>query len=195
MRHGASVSATNALIAEVRVWLARAAWVFVEYDNPQAGRYRTALSEPGAAHAIPIVRLRPETTYDYTIFVVEGGAAAAGPGGSFTTGPLPPPLAALRMKVTGRSFQRLILSNYRRSDGQGYFVLWDEVGGTVWYYDELAQAGPIGRMSCPMAHGSMRVTLTHPPASTSMSVSAPRLRIAAAPRWRSASPRRSKQEP
>ena len=35
-------------------------------DNPQAGRYRTALSAPGAEHAVPLVRLRPETTYDYT---------------------------------------------------------------------------------------------------------------------------------
>ena len=69
VRHSATVSAANALIAEVRVSLARAARVYVEYDNPQAGRYRTALSDPGAEHMIPIVRLRPETTYDYTIFV------------------------------------------------------------------------------------------------------------------------------
>ena len=104
LRHDASVSERNALIVEVRVALARAARVFVEYDNPQAGRYRTPLSEPGAAHVIPLVRLRPETTYDYTIFVVEGSAAdgatpdgadvAAGTGGRFTTGSLPLPLAA-----------------------------------------------------------------------------------------------------
>ena len=141
LRHGASVSERNALIVEVRVTLARAARVFVEYDHPQAGRYRTPLSEPGAAHVIPLVRLRPETTYDYTIFVVDGSVtdeaavdgadAAAGPGGRFTTGPLPLRLAAIPMRVRGRSSQPLILSDYRR----GYFLFWDEVGAIVWYYD------------------------------------------------------------
>ena len=83
VRYGAAVSAGNALIAEVRVSLDRAARVYVEYDNPQAGRYRTAPSEPGAEHVIPIVRLRPETTYDYTIFVAAGqDTAAAGGGGA-----------------------------------------------------------------------------------------------------------------
>ena len=134
LRHGASVSERNALIVEVRVALDRAARVFVEYDHPQAGRYRTPLTEPGAAHVIPIVRLRPETTYDYTIFVADGSVAdgaAAGPGGRFTTGPLPLRLAAIPMRVRGRSSQPLILSDYRR----GYFLFWDEVGALVWYYD------------------------------------------------------------
>ncbi len=158
LRHGASVSERNALIVEVRVALARAARVFVEYDNPQAGRYRTPLSEPGAAHAIPLVRLRPETTYDYTIFVVEGSVAdgsvvhgaadaAAGPGGRFTTGPLPLPLAATSMQARGRSSQPLILSGYQRGDGHQYFVFWDEVGATVWYHDTATdRPGPIARL-------------------------------------------------
>ncbi len=139
-RHGAAVSAANALIAEVRVALDRAARVYVEYDNPQAGRYRTALSGPGAEHVIPIVRLRPQTTYDYTIFVVDGAAdaegAAAGPGGSFTTGALPPLLAAMPVRVRGRSSQPLILSDYLRGDLESYFVFWDETGAVVWYYHE-----------------------------------------------------------
>jgi len=134
LQHSASVSERNALIVEVRVALARASRVFVEYDNPQAGRYRTPLSEPGAAHAIPLVRLRLETTYDYTIFVMDGAAvdgADAAAGGRFTTGPLPLRLAAIPMRVHGRSSQPLILSDSRRA----YYVFWDEVGGIVWYYD------------------------------------------------------------
>ena len=146
LRHSASIGEANALIAEVRVSLSQAARVFVEYDNPQAGRYRTAVTEPGAEHAIPIVRLRPETTYDYTVFVMDGEDAAAGPAGRFTTGPLPPPLAAVTKRVTGRSSQPLILSNYRRSDGPGYFAIWDEVGATVWYYDQAPQTGPIKQL-------------------------------------------------
>ena len=115
VRHSATVSADNALIAEVRVSLDRAARVYVEYDHPRAGRYRTALSEAGAEHTIPIVRLRPDTTYDYTIFVADsagGRDAAAGPGGNFTTGALPPPLTS-PVRVTGRSSQPLVLADYR----------------------------------------------------------------------------------
>ncbi len=151
LRHDASVSERNALIVEVRVALARAARVFVEYDNPQAGRYRTPLSEPGEAHAVPLVRLRPETTYDYTIFVVEGAAvgdfaadgfAGAGAGGRFTTGPLPLALAAIPMQVRGRSSQPLILSDHPR----GYYVFRDEVGGIVWYHYHAGSDGPIAQL-------------------------------------------------
>ena len=134
VRHSATVSAANALIAEVRVTLTRAARVYVEYDNPRAGRYRTALSEPGAEHVIPIVRLRPETTYHYTIFVADDSgqdeSEPGGGGGRFTTGP--PPLAAVPARVTGRSSQPLILADYRRDDAWAHFVH-DETGGVVWY--------------------------------------------------------------
>ena len=145
VRHGASVSAANALTAEVRVTLTRAARVFVEYDNPQAGRYRTALSEPAVEHVIPIVRLRPETTYDYTIYA----AGAAGPGGRFTTGRLPPALTAgLAVRVRGRSSQPLILSDYRRGDNVAYFVFWDATGSVVWYYHAPPpfRPGPVVRL-------------------------------------------------
>ena len=150
VRHGATVSAANALIVEVRVSLDRAARVYVEYDNPQAGRYRTALSEPGAAHLIPIVRLRPETTYDYTIFVAaadDGRDAAAGPGGSFTTGALPPQIAGLRVQAAGRSSQPLVDSMYRGPRMPGHYVLWDETGATVWYHHRIAPAGPIRQLA------------------------------------------------
>ena len=150
VRHGAAVSDANALVAEVRVSLNRAALVFVEYDNPQAGRYRTALSAPGAAHVIPIVRLRPETTYDYTIFVAAdagGREAATGPSGRFTTGALPPPLGDLRVQATGRSSLPLVLSSYRRTGMGGDFVLWDETGATVWYHDQVVLAGPLRQLA------------------------------------------------
>ena len=137
VRHRATVSDSNALIAEVRVSLNSPARVFVEYDNPQAGRYRTRLGTTAAEHAIPIVRLRPETTYDYTIFTVNGvreSDAVRGPSGSFTTGDLPDPLASVFTVATGRSSQPLILSDYKlERDDSDYFVFWDEVGALVWY--------------------------------------------------------------
>ena len=146
--HSAAVSRTNALIVEVRVSLSGPASVFVEYDNPLAGRYRTRLGAAATEHIIPIVRLRPETTYDYTVFTVDGAErsdAARGPGGSFTTGALPKPLAAIFTTATGRSSQPLILSDHRSQDmSDSYLVFWDEVGALVWYL-RVKNTGPVVR--------------------------------------------------
>ena len=146
VRHGALVSDANALIAEVRVSLNREARLFVEYDNPEAGRYRTALSAPGAAHLIPIVRLRPDTTYDYTIFVAGGREAAAGPGGRFTTGALPPQIATVPVRTTGRSSQPLILADFRRFGELAYLLFHDETGSIVWYNLEPYSIAPVDRL-------------------------------------------------
>ena len=166
VRHEAAVSAANALIAEVRVSLDRAARVYVEYDNPQAGRYRTALSEAGTEHVIPIVRLRPQTTYDYTIFVIpDGEAAASGGSGRFTTGPLPPPLAAVPVRVSGRSSQPLILSDLRRWDRIAFVVFRDETGSVVWYYHEPGHPKVVDRLpggDLIVLNGGGRLTVMTP---------------------------------
>ena len=148
VEHGATVSRTNALIAEVRVSLSGPASVFVEYDNAQAGRYRTRLAAPASEHLIPVVRLRPETTYDYTIFVVneaDESEHVRGPTGSFTAGSLPKPLASVFTTATGRSSQPLILSDYNLPENDDdYFVFWDEVGALVWYL-RVKKSGPVAR--------------------------------------------------
>ena len=147
--HRASVSEANALIAEVRVSLSRPARVFVEYDNPLAGRYRTAIGTSADEHVVPIVRLRPETTYDYTIFTVHGSDvsdATRGPGGSFTTGQLPAPLASIFTMATGRSSQPLILTGRAMQEDEfNCFVFWDEVGALVWYV-RVEHHGPVARL-------------------------------------------------
>ena len=154
VRHSAAASEANALIAEVRISLSRPARVFVEYDNPVAGRYRTALGALAAEHVIPIFRLRPETTYDYTIFTVQGSEvseAVRGPGGNFTTAALPAPLASIFTVATGRSSQPLILADYSHpwTVGKGgeftHFVFRDEVGALVWYA-RVEFAGAIARL-------------------------------------------------
>ena len=147
MRHSATVSEANALVAEVRVSLSRPAGVFVEYDNPLAGRYRTRLEATAAEHAIPIVRLRAETTYDYTVFTVYGSDvsdAVGGPSGSFTTGAPPEQLASMFTTATGRSSQPLILANGRDRGVGDNIVLFDEVGALVWYAN-VTRAGPVSR--------------------------------------------------
>ena len=152
--HSVAVSEANALIAEARVSLSRPARVFVEYDNPLAGRYRTALGALAAEHVIPIVRLRPETTYDYTIFTLRGSDvsdAVRGPRGNFTTSELPAPLASIFTMATGRSSQPLVLADYSHpwTKGKGgkttHFVFWDEVGALVWYA-RVEFAGAITRL-------------------------------------------------
>ena len=170
--HSAAVSRTNALIAEVRVSLTNPARVFVEYDNPVAGRYRTRLGASATEHAVPIVRLRPETTYDYTVFTVhdaDESNAVRGPSGSFTTGSLPAPLASVFTTATGRSSQPLILTDYGKAPqlptdpepdtpattlymytqpqpvvDYNYLVFWDEVGAVVWYL-RVRHAGAVAR--------------------------------------------------
>ena len=136
VRHSVTVSDLNALIAEVRVSLDTPARMFVEYDSPLAGRYRTRVAAMAAEHVIPIVRLRPETTYDYTVFTTDADESdtVRGPSGSFTTGELPDPLASVFTMAKGRSSQPLILSDYKLQwDASDHIVFWDEMGALVWY--------------------------------------------------------------
>ena len=140
LAHSASIRPDNALIAEVQISLSHPGQAFVEYGNPDAGKFRTALSERGRAHAIPVARLRAETTYTYTIGVQDAdGAARLGPHGQFTTGPLPVELAAMHTRASGRSSEPLILTSYT-AEHRGYvkwtnhLVFLDETGDVVWYY-------------------------------------------------------------
>ena len=140
-QHRASITPGNSLIAEVQVALSGEARIFLEYDNPAAGKFRTALSEPGIDHTIPVVRLRPESVYTYTIGIQAGdGDVDYGPSGEFTTGPLPPGLAAMQIRASGRSTLPLIATDYQDHEG-GYLVFWDETGNIVWYYEHKSMAG------------------------------------------------------
>ena len=134
LHQSASIRADNALIAEVEVRLSRPGRVFVEYENPQAGKFRTALSESGLEHAIAVLRLRAETAYSYAIWVQDAdGAAHLGQRGEFRTGSLPPDLAAIRAWASGRSSQPLILTDYSTAQN-GYLLFWDDRGEIVWHY-------------------------------------------------------------
>ena len=132
--HRVALHPQNALIAEMQITLSDTAQVFIEYENPAAGKFVTALSEPGTEHHIPVVRLRPETAYAYTIGIQAGhGGRAYGPAGEFTAGPLPPELAGLQIRAAGRSSQPLIVTDYKDGHNAWYFF-WDETGHIVWYY-------------------------------------------------------------
>ena len=135
LEHSASIRADNALIAEVEVRLSRPGRVFVEYENPRAGKFRTALSESGAKHVVPVLRLRADATYSYAIGVQDAdGAVHLGQRGEFKTGSLPSMLAAMRVRASGRSSQPLILTDYNADFRNRYILFWDEAGSIVWYY-------------------------------------------------------------
>ena len=102
------------------------------------------------AHTIPVVRLRPESEYAYTVGVQDAdGSEALGPSGKFTTGRLPTPLEVQQTWVSGRSTQPLILTDYRFDD-YWYYLLWDETGNIVWYYTHEPVIGLHGGANTPI---------------------------------------------
>ena len=124
----------NALIVEVEVSLDRPGRVYVSYHNEEAGAYVTRTTDIAAMeHTVPIVRLRPLTTYFYDTFSVdENGAETAGPGGSFTTGELPDTLARMELTVEG-SPTGLVLFDLE-DNPDSYYVALDHDSEVVWYY-------------------------------------------------------------
>lgn len=133
VQHSAAVSGYNSLIAFVDVRLSAPAQALIEYENDEAGRFRTPLAAATTVHRIPVVRLRAETTYRYAVGIDAGGGGIVFPpngSGEFTSGELPERLAGLENRVFGRSTQPLILS-----DLQSWILYQDDAGRIVWYYE------------------------------------------------------------
>lgn len=135
----ASIRSDNSLIAQVNVTLDQPARVSVEYWPRKAGRFRTRTTEASAAdHQIPVYRLRPDTTYQYKIRVVdEQGGITEWEGGSFRTGKLPPLLDDLTIESTGTPSFPLALMDLRDPAGVSFvMVIFDNEANVVWYYDK-----------------------------------------------------------
>ena len=136
--HSLSIRDDNALIAEIELSLSHAVrgggGVFVEYENPRAGKFRTALSKSGTEHRISVARLRAETAYSYAIGIQDAGdAVRIARRGEFRTGPLPDDLAIIHRRASGRSSQPLILTSYA-DHFNDHIVFLDEAGEIVWYH-------------------------------------------------------------
>ena len=140
LAHGASISPDNPLQVVVRVSLSRPARVFVEYEHPLAGKFRSAVGAEAAEHEISLVRLRAETAYRYAIGAEnEAAPLAGGANGSFTTDALPAAIDALRGRAEGRSTQPLLLTDLRLSRSAPprsatTYLVRDETGEIVWYH-------------------------------------------------------------
>ena len=134
--HSARISPGNALIAEVSITLDREGFVFVEYENEEAGKFRTARSEdPASEHVVSALRLRPSTTYSYTVVATDGEGNESRSGvGEFTTGDLPLALSTLRIDARGTPSSELLLLDHREIEGSYFFML-DGDARIVWYYE------------------------------------------------------------
>ena len=133
--HSAEISPDNTLIAEVTVTLDGEGAVYVEYENAATGKFRTAPTEEAAVeHRVPVLRLRAETTYSYTVVAVgEDGEENRSDTGSFTTGQLPISLSTLNIEATGTPSSDLLLLDHREIEGSVLFML-DADAQIVWYY-------------------------------------------------------------
>ena len=61
------------MIAKVAVTLDREGQVYIEYSTSQAGKFRTATTDESAMeHRVPVLRLRPGTTYSYAVVAMNG---------------------------------------------------------------------------------------------------------------------------
>ena len=68
----ASVSPSNSLIVDIEVTVDTPSRVYVEYENPRTGRFRSKTTESlDTSHLISLVRLRPSATYSYEVFAVD----------------------------------------------------------------------------------------------------------------------------
>ncbi len=134
--HSAEIQATNSLIAQISVTLDRDGLVYVEYENAQAGKFRSAPTEgPAIEHQVPILRLRPATSYSYTVVATDKeGNETRSDSGTFMTGLLPEALATLQINAQGEPSSELLLLDTRDVDSSWFFML-DRDAQIVWYYE------------------------------------------------------------
>ena len=110
----------------LRVTLRTPAPIHVEYWTHDSARL-VLPSAPAVAHAIPLVRLRPNRLYQFLI-------RETGTRGTFRTGPLPSDLASITFSATGAPTSPLALVHLFQEDGFKGYVIVDAQGEVVWYY-------------------------------------------------------------
>jgi hypothetical protein len=139
----ATVRPNNSLLVDVQVTGARVAHVLITYQttgvDPLVSRF-TQVSATGPT-TITIGRLRANRIYTYT---VEGfdrdGEPVGNASGSFTTGPLPPPLLTNTYTLTGRTTAALVIVQDNQAGFRGWVGLdlhSSDAPQIVWYDSNL----------------------------------------------------------
>jgi hypothetical protein len=129
------VGAANALIVDFDVMTNVPTKVYVEYRAHGVKKLRSKMTDVYAEdHEFSIVRLRPATTYSYSVFAVdEEGKTAPPMKGTFTTDPLPEELQSLEINlIKGQTSHPLTVFDQGSSDFNGFVAI--EEGEVVWYF-------------------------------------------------------------
>jgi hypothetical protein len=140
--------ADNALIADASIRLPEAGSVYLEYGNDRLGWLRTPATASASSHRLPIVRLRPATTYEVRAFAMgSSGCPSAASRAEFTTGELPSHFSKLWLEAADRPSWPLTVTDVRLTEGQSRarsevraFVAFDQEGQPVWYHSQPRQA-------------------------------------------------------
>lgn len=143
----ARVSPNNSLIVNIEVSVDTESRVYVEYENPGAGRFRSRTTDSlDTIHTISVVRLRPSTTYCYQVFAQDAdGRVSPGLLGTFTTDQLPDKLQVTSFTlVQGRPSYPLTLMDITVPGSKGMVML-DSQANIVWYFQH--DEDPIGAIA------------------------------------------------
>lgn len=138
--------------------------VYVEYENDEAGRFRTTPVLPhNGRFRVYLPRLRSENTYAFQVYQVNGsGETTEVKSGAFTTGPLPEGLQNARFSVeTGTPSEDLTFMDFNMDHGEEAdeddlpifvgLVTIDGEGEIVWYVetDESEETGTLAMARKP----------------------------------------------
>jgi len=117
------------LVHEARIALDRPASVTVRYGPPGGPFLEVHGAGARTEHSVLLARLRPNTTFDYTV-----SAGASVVSGAFTTGGVDGDLAALTFEVQGGAVHPLTLLEINDADRFHGAAIVDAAGAVVWYF-------------------------------------------------------------
>jgi hypothetical protein len=103
--------------------------------------------------------LRPATSYTLTAEVAGAGGITRSSELAFTTGQLPPVLAALRLSGTGAPSPgyTMIMPVFLGGDTAAYLVIFDEAGTLAWYHLVRGSGGAVEAKQQPNGNFSLYV--------------------------------------
>jgi hypothetical protein len=128
----------NRLIMDASIQLAVAAPVYLEYGNGQAGWLRTPTTPAAASHELPIVRLRPTTSYQARAFALdEAGCPTQVISANFIT-PSFPDFGTYTIESFGAFSFPLTFMDHKATvlgDRDARILALDAENQPVWYYE------------------------------------------------------------
>ncbi len=126
----------NSLIMHIRGSVASEGEVTIEYESQGTGTFVTApVANDGGEFNIEVMRLRPETEYNYRVYLATNGSTPALQyEGTFLSGPLPAGLQGASINLTqGMPTFDLTLLDFNDEDFYGMVAI-DSETNIVWYY-------------------------------------------------------------